>query len=406
MKLQRLFYFLLALPLVFAACDTTQDADNAKAPVLTLTSADTLEFGDEGGEGAISYTLENAVNGVDVTAECDDDWVIIFSTTNEVTFEVHANDGYTARETKIVVAYGELSFEVTIKQATNCTVWESRGYLGSCNGTNYSDNYNYSVSLKDIYDGDTKLPITLFVLDLYSIEGEKDEDGKVCVAPGTYRLDTTDSKDKWTIYSKSSAFKSADPDTYETTIIKFSDATFVVTETDATLTATAGGTKYIVTFEGKIKYDAPKPLGSNLVNDINCNLSDHTISVKNYGDTYNVGYQNWVFTISPTTGSGEGVIFELIAGTSTTDFYGEYTISNSHETFTACPGTYPDFNGSMYYFTLNGENMSNYGIFVDGWVKVIDNSDGTATVTFDVHDIAGYNITGTWTGVMTEPEHK
>ena len=36
--------------------------------------------------------------------------------------------------------------------------------------------------------------------------------------------------------------------------------------------------------------------------------------------------------------------------------------------------------------------------FVDGWVDVVDNGDGTVSVEFDVWDDADYNITGSWTG--------
>jgi hypothetical protein len=36
--------------------------------------------------------------------------------------------------------------------------------------------------------------------------------------------------------------------------------------------------------------------------------------------------------------------------------------------------------------------------FVDGWVDVVDNGDGTISVEFDVWDDADYNITGSWTG--------
>jgi hypothetical protein len=36
--------------------------------------------------------------------------------------------------------------------------------------------------------------------------------------------------------------------------------------------------------------------------------------------------------------------------------------------------------------------------FVDGWVDIVDNGDGTYTVEFDVYDDADYNLTGSWTG--------
>ena len=126
MKLKNLFYFLLALPMVFAACGETEEPapqpgpepqPQPETPVLTLTSEDTLEFEAVGGEGVIEYTLENAVEGTELTASCEAEWVTDVTVGETVTFTVAAYGDADARETKVVVAYGELSFEVTVKQA-------------------------------------------------------------------------------------------------------------------------------------------------------------------------------------------------------------------------------------------------------------------------------------------------
>ena len=123
MKLKNLFYMLLALPLVFAACDepvdepvNPQPGDETKTK-LTLTSDATMEFTAIGGEGVITYTLENAVEGTELTATCEADWVLDLAVAETVTFTVPENEATEARESKVVVAYGELSFEVAVKQA-------------------------------------------------------------------------------------------------------------------------------------------------------------------------------------------------------------------------------------------------------------------------------------------------
>ena len=125
MKLKNLFYLLLALPLVFAACeepnvegpDQPQPGDEVKDPVLTLTSSAEINFAAVGGEGEITYTLENAVEGTELTATCEAEWVTDVTVAETVTFTVEANEETAERETKVVVAYGELSFEVAVKQA-------------------------------------------------------------------------------------------------------------------------------------------------------------------------------------------------------------------------------------------------------------------------------------------------
>ena len=124
MKLKNLFYMLLALPLAFAACNETPEEINkpdepeqTNNPKLTLTSDATMEFAAIGGEGVINYTLENAVEGTELTATCEADWVLNLTAGETVTFAVAENEATEARESKVVVAYGELSFEVAVKQA-------------------------------------------------------------------------------------------------------------------------------------------------------------------------------------------------------------------------------------------------------------------------------------------------
>lgn len=118
MKLKNLFYLLLAMPLAFAACEETPEPtpEPEKKPTLTLTSDATMEFEAKGGEGVITYTLENAVEGTNLEATCEADWVLNVTTGETVTFSVSENEAEEARETKVVVAYGELSFEVAVKQ--------------------------------------------------------------------------------------------------------------------------------------------------------------------------------------------------------------------------------------------------------------------------------------------------
>lgn len=128
MKLRNLFYALLALPMVFAACEGAP-VDEPTGPqnpggdepteidaVLTLTSSATMEFGAEGGNGEISYTLENPAEGVTIDVACDSIWVLVNDPAETITFSVEKNEGE-AREAKITVSYATKSFEVTVKQA-------------------------------------------------------------------------------------------------------------------------------------------------------------------------------------------------------------------------------------------------------------------------------------------------
>ena len=119
--MKKLFYLLLCLPLAFAACNNTEEPQpqpkpEVKDPVLTLTSKEVMEFKANGGNGFITYTLENPVEGVKLAAECEAVWIENLAVGDNIVFVVPANEGE-AREAVIEVTYGDTqSFNVTVKQ--------------------------------------------------------------------------------------------------------------------------------------------------------------------------------------------------------------------------------------------------------------------------------------------------
>lgn len=86
-------------------------------PTLTLESEAQMEFGYKGGQGVIEYSLENAIEGATLTAECEAVWVSNIACAETVTFDVAENDTEEARETEVTVKYDVASFVVTVKQA-------------------------------------------------------------------------------------------------------------------------------------------------------------------------------------------------------------------------------------------------------------------------------------------------
>ena len=130
--MKKLFCLLLALPLLFAACETNSDEpqNGSKEASLELTSDQTMEFDAKGGKGTIAFSYTPATTnnstltpttGTELSVVCDADWISVGSkvdvTLSNITFEVAANDSQSAREATIKASIKELSFEVLGKQA-------------------------------------------------------------------------------------------------------------------------------------------------------------------------------------------------------------------------------------------------------------------------------------------------
>lgn len=113
MRLNKLLLLLLTLPLAFVSCN--KQGETTADPVLTLTSNDTMTFDAKGGQAEITYTLANPVEGTELTATSEAEWITDLTAGDKVTFTVAANED-AARETMVVVAYGSQKFEVKVRQ--------------------------------------------------------------------------------------------------------------------------------------------------------------------------------------------------------------------------------------------------------------------------------------------------
>ena len=182
MKLRNLFYLLLALPLFFAGCtENGVDEPVAKEVKLELTSEALLTFKAEGGKGTIAYKLENPVEGVKLSATCDADWVTDLTVGENVTFNVAPNEGE-SRRTKVVVAYEDKSFEVTINQEAYVPAVD---YL-------YDETMAYASRIDLSEYG---YPTFYYLIAFYSADGNivlgavlVGEEGESILSAGTYSL--------------------------------------------------------------------------------------------------------------------------------------------------------------------------------------------------------------------------
>ena len=281
-------------------------------------------------------------------------------------------------------------------------------YFGDQYTPGYADNYYLFLSDLGLdAEGWEQANGTYYRFDIYA---PISADNATKIPAGTYTVDMTDSGALWTATLSYSAYFVLDEYGWDYVSNDYPESGTIVVGEDGSIVAEVtmlmSGATHKVTYNGGnieiYDYSSSGEGGddvySTLTGDWNCNLSAHTLYYEFYGDWYEVGYQNWMIAIMPNSKEGDFVQFDLLAGAdSFTSFAGKYTISDSLDAYTAGTG-YIDYDGYMvgaWYYKEDGVTMAP---FVDGWVDVVDNGDGTFTVEFDVWDDADYNLTGKWTG--------
>ena len=85
------------------------------APEIIVVSDLTVAF--EGGAQSLEYSIENAKEGVELTATCEAEWITNLAVTADaITFDVAANDTEEVRNATINLVYGETTAIVTVFQ--------------------------------------------------------------------------------------------------------------------------------------------------------------------------------------------------------------------------------------------------------------------------------------------------
>lgn len=111
--MKRFFTFFLSLGMIFSlACTPEEQAE----PVFKTTTPGVLQFTAEGGQGEITYTLENPASGLEITYTCEADWITDITIGQSVTFTVAPNDSHNERSERFTLSYGDDTNFVKIVQ--------------------------------------------------------------------------------------------------------------------------------------------------------------------------------------------------------------------------------------------------------------------------------------------------
>ena len=257
--MKKLFYLVLALPLVFAACtEQPDDTPTQKEYTLEVTSAKVMEFTAEGGEGLIEWTINEVTRFSPVpeplpTFVTEAEWIAL-DAENLGAFTVAENDGE-AREAVIRVEYLDQVEEVTVKQEGfirfEAAIFECDFEEGSGDAP-----ANFFVVLSDngtSEDGGVKANSTYYCIDLYAHNYDDMSDGFVTIPEGEYTFDTLNSFAARTFTQMYSYFLQVGDTENDVDDQYYSEASLVVSSEGITLTAIIDGQEHIVTYTGSLE---------------------------------------------------------------------------------------------------------------------------------------------------------
>ena len=414
--MKRLSLLLLCALFTFACSDkqtTTNDTPVAD-PVLTVTSAMNTWFESEGGEGTITYTIENQQKGLTLRAESSDTWISNITVGESVTFVVAENTSYEERRGTITLQYGNQSKQVTIKQHSCCdVVYNAYTTSGSVYfGGNGLYNYLLVLSTNGMGDGGYLQAYSeYYYFDLYS---EIPASGNSAVIPnGTYRLAQGAKLKDGDIDPTYSNLTVTDNSNYEE--IPFVEAEVVVTDNNiVAVVEFANGERHLITYSGSLDIGANGggSGGDDYSNGFSTLTADHTFNIENgvfvgalVGDLLGNGYDTCqVFMyeyLDYQTGEERGDQFQidLQLPRGTTDICGTYTEGTTAGHF--IPGAAEDMGDGQYMSVNSWYNTAGYLDFaplISGSVKIEMDAYGMYTFTIDTVDDKGYAIKGVFKG--------
>ena len=257
--MKKLFYLLLALPLAFAACNETPETPVQKEYAFEVTSEKVMEFGVEGGEGLIEWTINEVTRFSPVpepvpTFVTEAEWIAL-DAENLGAFTVAANEG-DAREAVIRIEFLEQVEEVKVKQeATKEVSFEAAIFECDFEEGSGDAPANFFVVLSDNglkEDGSVKANSTYYCLDIYAHNYDDMSDGFVTIPAGEYTFDKLNTfaartfSQMYSYYIQSGATENDVDDQY------YDEATLVVTSEGITLTALIDGKTHTVTYTGSL----------------------------------------------------------------------------------------------------------------------------------------------------------
>lgn len=410
------FFLLVA---VFA-CSKEEPVEEVPDPVLEAVE-ETLTVSYSGGQYTINYTLSNPVDGAIVEAASDDAWIGNFTYPQEgtVRFNVEENLSREERSGSVLLAYTMSGGNVIEERVYVVQLANTYDYMveaASVTGQYYGDMYDEGSGIMNYYINMSDLPsesvgsafpgATYYIFDIYTSQTPENK-GKVALPEGVYVLG--DGSDGTFAAGNSRWFITDDTGQGYAENAFFEEGSLTVTKKDgvyfyeADLTDMNGKT-HRVTYSGSVQLADYSPVMSTLTSDYEADMEGAICDGEYYGDYFGTGTANWtVYIYQPGSLTGDYIKLELLTDPGFTPQAGfptgTYTDSRDYSMNTYISGY------SSYAYTIGSwlfvDGFSGGAPLTDGEIEIVENGDGTYTISIDCMDNLdpANRITASWTGV-------
>ncbi len=413
MRLNKLFYLLVAVSTIFVACNNTNTTEVKGTLAVTEKSVDVKFFG---GEGVINYTITGGNANLKPTATSNQGWIKNIVVGETITFDVELSTIEEPRIGSMNITYGEQSFEVFVRQDAGYEI-DVEFTAGALNGFGSNDS-NMSYYFAILSKNGTTGVLDLYIDTYYRLEMHHTTPaGNPTILPqGVYEFDVYGVGDRISFGGNATIrFQTFEDGGY--TDQHFSDGVVIVSENkvEAILVLTTGEVHHVV-YEGSLelgwlKFETPD-FYSTLENDFSFSHSGGTIRLGNHGDYYKLNANNWVVSMVLPGDPLNGDFFRLDIvtddlGTTRDSIVGTYTCvadenSVAHNRFLAGTMSGINYLGSWYQVIVdNFVDHSRVAPITGGTITIAEEGTGFL-VTYDCTDDNGHKITGTFSCPIVE----
>ena len=393
--MKKIFSILFLASLIMVACEEPAEQPNASVTV----TPESVEFTADGGVAEVSFNTEGGA-GSKVSVKEDASWLDAKVNGSVINLTATANTTASVREVVVTVKYESAEATFTVKQAGSeyDVVFNAKRFEGIYFGTEYSAMHNYYIILSDVgvkTDASAKANGKYYYFDMY--RNIKADEMNPVLPDGEYKFDTTNSYADKTFSDDGSWYAVTGADGKVTESASFKEATVTVKNGKfSAIIVMEDDTTHYVSYEGDLVATTHI---TTLSGDVEFNIEGAEITATNYGDTLEVGQQDWYVEAR----KGDDLFFFEVFTTNSASCDGIYQV---------LPADSKDYNNRFIPGLIGSDGLvgSWYAKLTDDTIKGdvmapmssgmirITTEGNTMTIELGCKDDAGNNITGSIKG--------